>query len=154
MTAKIELIKPRNDGCKLTQGFSQMAAGSLSQSQCDSVGAQPGLPVFNVAGTDTGNPSKQYGTSSGCANQRWPPGSIPRACCGSPSGISGPTRSYKSSKFSSTWPANVKCTVKMLAVNWSGMESKTMESPCMKGWGGVKCRVKDKTHSAEKEGSS
>jgi len=87
---------------KLTRGFSEMAAGSLSQSQCDSVGAQPGLPVFNVAGMDTGNPSKQYGTSSGCANQRWPPGSIPRACCGSPSGISGPTRSYKSSKFSST----------------------------------------------------
>jgi len=39
---------------KLTQGFSEMAAGSLSQSQCDSVGAQPGLPMFNVAGTQVG----------------------------------------------------------------------------------------------------
>ena len=33
---------------KLTQGFSEMAAGSLSQSQCDFVGAQPGLPMFNL----------------------------------------------------------------------------------------------------------
>jgi len=39
---------------KLTQGFSEMAAGYLSQSQCDSVGAKPGLPVFNVAGTRVG----------------------------------------------------------------------------------------------------
>ena len=31
-----------------------MAAGSLSQSQCDSMDAQPGLPMFNVAGTWVG----------------------------------------------------------------------------------------------------
>ena len=134
---------------KLTQGFSEMAAGFLSLSVIN-------YP-FNVAGTWVGIqviPANSTGPQVVVPTNTGPPGSIPPACCGSPSGISGSTRSYKSSKFSNMWPANVKCTVKMLAVGLVSSQKRRSHLGWKDEGGGGKCRVKDKTHSAEKEGSS
>ena len=113
--AKIELLKPRNEGCacvSLSEASLKitMADGYLSESQC---GVQPRQPVsFNVAGTRVGIqviPANSTGPWMVVPNQRWCPGSSPSACCGLPSGVSGPTRSYKCYHytFSSTWPAKV-----------------------------------------------